>query len=97
VEEPQFLVGELTDPEEIARGRELMDQFNRHTDWVQAHWANIVPQARGRYLAVAGQEAFLADTPEEALAAARAAHPEDQGIYSQYIRTERGPKARTFA
>lgn len=43
-------------------------------------------------MAVAGQEAFIADTHEEAWAKARAAHPDDDGAISQYVRFARGPR-----
>jgi hypothetical protein len=43
-------------------------------------------------LAVAGQEPFIADTPEEAWAWADTTHPEDDGAIVQYICTEMGPR-----
>ncbi|MGH2587026.1 MAG: hypothetical protein ACRDJE_19095, partial [Dehalococcoidia bacterium] len=64
----------------------------RNSDWLQAHWADVLPQARGRFLAVAGQEAFIADTVEDAWAMAMAAHPGDSGALLQYVRPERGPR-----
>jgi hypothetical protein len=54
------------------------------------HWSDLLPQARGKFLAVAGQEAFLADIPEEAWAQAQAAHPEDDGALCQYVFPEGG-------
>jgi len=45
---------------------------------------------------VAGEELFIADTPEEALAQARAAHPEEDGsILIRYI--PRQKVARIYA
>jgi hypothetical protein len=41
---------------------------------------------------VAGQEAFIADTPEEAWAWARTNHPEDNGAFVQYVIPEKGPR-----
>jgi hypothetical protein len=52
----------------------------------------LLPRAYGKFLAVAGQEAFLADTPEEAWALARAAHPDDDGAFSRYVRPPGGPR-----
>jgi hypothetical protein len=43
-------------------------------------------------LAVAGQEPFIADTPEEAWAWVDATHPEDDGAMVQYVRPEKGPR-----
>jgi hypothetical protein len=90
--EPQFVIEEVTDPAEIARFRAQHQRFQRNCDWLQAHWADLLPQALGKFLAVAGQEAFLADTPEEAWALAEAAHPEDDGVFCHYVRPERGPR-----
>lgn len=90
--EPRFTLEEVKDPGEIARHRAQMERFRRNSAWLQAHWDELLPQALGRFLAVAGQEAFLGASPEEALAQARAAHPEDDGLLSQYVRPERGPR-----
>ena len=93
--EPRFIIEEVTDPEEIARHRDVAERAKRNRDWLQAHWPDLLPQALGRFLAVAGQEAFVADTPEEALALAETAHPEDTGVIFQYVIAE--PGARIYA
>ena len=90
--ESRFILEEVTDPEEIARARAQHERARHDDDWLQAHWPEIVPQARGRFLAVAGQEAFIADTPEEAWAMAIAAHPDDDGAHAQYVIPEPGPR-----
>ena len=92
MDQPRVIVEEVTDPEETARLRAQDERARRNSDWLQAHWPEIAPRARGRFLAVAGQEAFIADSPEEALALAEAAHPEDNGVLFQYVRPERGPR-----
>jgi hypothetical protein len=56
------------------------------------HWAEVLPQARGKFLAVADQEAFIADTPAEAWACVDAMHPEDNGAFVRYIHPEEGPR-----
>jgi hypothetical protein len=38
------------------------------------------------FLVVAGQQAFLADSPDEAWALADAAHPNDLGAFALYLR-----------
>jgi hypothetical protein len=68
------------------------ERFQRNSDWLQAHWPDLLPQALGKHLVVAGQEAFIADTHAEALAMARAAHPDDDGPLSQYVLPHRGPR-----
>jgi hypothetical protein len=90
--EPRFIIEEVTDPEEIEQFRAHAERFQRNSDWLQAHWPELLPQARGRHVAVAGQEAFVADTPEEAWAMARAAHPDDDGAFMRYVIPERGPR-----
>jgi hypothetical protein len=90
--ESHLILEEVTDPIAIARGQAQHERAKRNGDWLQAHWADVLPQARGRFLAVAGQEAFIADTPEEAWAQARTAHPEDDGAISQYVPKEGGPR-----
>jgi hypothetical protein len=90
--ESRFTIEEVTDPAEVARFRAQGEQAQRNSDWLQAHWPDLLPQALGRFVAVAGQEAFLADTPTAARALAVAAHPEDRGVLVQYVRPEKGPR-----
>ncbi len=90
--EPQFIIEEVTDPAEIARSKQQFDRHKRNTDWLQAHWGDLLPQARGKFLAVANQQAFLADTPEEAWAWTEHMHPEDDGAFVQYVRIDKGPR-----
>jgi hypothetical protein len=52
----------------------------------------LLPQARGKFVAVAAQEAHIAETPEEAWTWAKSAHPEDDGALVQYVRTGTGPR-----
>jgi hypothetical protein len=87
-----FIIEEMTDPEQIARSQAQFGNTRRNLEWLESHWDDILPRARGRHLAVAGQQAFIADTPEEAWAMATAAHPDDNGALLQYIRSERGPR-----
>ncbi len=90
--QPPFLVEEVHDPAEVARCRSQDERARRNHAWLQSHWAELLPHARGRFLAVAGQQAFLGDTPDEAWAHARAAHPDDKGAFSQYVPLEGGPR-----
>jgi len=87
-----FFIEELTDPVAIARARAQDERHKRNADWLQAHWADLPPQVHGKYLAVAGQEAFLADTPQEAWAKAKQAHPADDGAFCQYLLPNKGPR-----
>jgi hypothetical protein len=85
-------IEEVTDPTEIARMRAEHERFRRDIDWLKSHWPDLLPRAYGKFLAVSGQQAFLADTAEEARALARAAHPEDRGPWVQYVRPPGGPR-----
>jgi hypothetical protein len=69
-----------------------LERARRNSQWLQAHWADLLPQALGKHLAVAGEEAFIADTPQEAWAMAKQAHPEDDSATIMYVNPHRGPK-----
>jgi hypothetical protein len=90
--EETFTIEEVTDPVEDTRFRAQHAQFKSNTDWLQSHWNDLLPKALGKCLAVACQEAFLADTPEEAWRLAKAAHPEDNGTLFQYVLPHQGPR-----
>jgi hypothetical protein len=90
--EPKFVIEEVTDPAAIARSQAQIEHFHRNSEWLQAHWGDLLPQARGKFIAVAGQEAFVADTPQEAWRKAKTAHPEDDGAFSQYVLPQPGPR-----
>jgi hypothetical protein len=92
MDEPKFIIEEVNDPVEIARFKAQREQARRNRDWLETHWSDLLPQARGKFLAVAGQEAFLADTPQEAWAWIDTAHPEDKGGFVQYVRPGKGPR-----
>jgi len=90
--ESTFIIEEVSDPNEIACARAQDERHRRNSEWLQAHWADVLPQARGKFLAVAGQEPFIADRPEEAWACVEATHPEDDGAIVHYVRPETGPR-----
>jgi hypothetical protein len=90
--ESPLTIEAIDDPAEVARHREQWERAQRNWDWLRAHWADLLPQAFGKFLAVAGQEAFLADSLEEALRWARTAHPDDTGRLVQYVLPPRGPR-----
>jgi hypothetical protein len=69
-----------------------MERSRRNSQWLQAHWADLLPKAEGKHLVVAGEEAFIADSPEEAWAMAKRAHPEDDSATIQYVSPDRGAK-----
>jgi len=88
----RLILEEITDPAEIARCRAQHERARRNIEWLENHWGDLLPQALGKHLAVAGQEAFIADTPEEAWGRAKTNHPEDNGAFVQYVIPEKGPR-----
>ena len=94
--EPKFVIEEVTDPAEIDRHKAQRERARRNRDWLQTHWSELLPDARGKFVAVAGQEAFIADTPEEAWAMAKKAHPDDDGAIDQHVRPEPGPRIYAY-
>jgi hypothetical protein len=88
---PPVTMTEVTDPVEIARSNAEFAQFERNCDWLEAH-ASEVYSHRGKYSCIAGQELFVGGTVEDVVARARAAHPEDKGLFTRIIPKERGPR-----
>ena len=86
---PPIVMEEVTHPEELAKARAQRQRFDRNSAWLQAHVAEIYTRYRGKCICIAGEELFVADTPEEALALATAAHPEDDGRFLRYIPREK--------
>ena len=90
--EPTCIIEEVYDPNVVARAHAQDARHRQNSEWLQTHWADVLPQARGKFLAVAGQEPFIADTPAAAGAWVDATHPEDDGAIVQYIRPDTGPR-----
>jgi hypothetical protein len=90
-ERPKVVMEEvtITDPEERARRQARRERFRRNLDWFSAHAPEIYSQYRGKHLCIAGEELFAADSVEEAVALAEAAHPEDDGQLVRYIPREK--------
>lgn len=90
-----IVMEEVTDPEELAKARAQDERFDRNSAWLQAHIPEVYSRHRGKCISVAGEELFVADTPEEVIAMAEAAHPEDDGSLLRYIPKEK--LARIYA
>jgi hypothetical protein len=87
--QPAYIIEDVPEAQRV----QAQDACHRRNNaWLQAHWAAVLPQARGKFLAVAGQEAFIAPTPEEAWAWVDATHPADDGAIVQYVCPETGPR-----
>jgi hypothetical protein len=88
----RLILEEVDDPAAAARCRAHLEAFRRNSEWLESHWPNLLPQARGKHLAVAAQDAFIADSPEEAWAWVESKHPEDIGSFVRYVIPEKGPR-----
>ncbi len=87
---PHSVVMEVvTDHAKLARSRAQWARFDRNAAWLQARAAEVYPRCRGKCICVAGEELFVADTAPQAVALARAAHPEDDGLFVRYIPAEK--------
>jgi hypothetical protein len=83
---PRGTVMRITDPDENARLWDAHSRFLRNVDWLFSHWPTVLPQGRGKYVAVAGEEPFIADTYAEARRLAEMAHPDEScGIFVHRI------------
>jgi hypothetical protein len=91
-QQPVVIVEEQLSPEELAAFHARWEQYERNLAWFQAHLEEIRAQHLGKHICVAGQELFAADTPQEAIALARAAHPEDDGRMVLYLSPVKGPR-----
>jgi hypothetical protein len=72
------------------------ERARRNSQWVQIHWDQLLPQALGKYVAVAGEEAFIADTPQQAWAWAAEKHPQDDTATVQFVDPRQGPKIYAY-
>ncbi len=88
----RMTIEEIDDPARSAEQIGQMGQFARNSRWLEEHWAELLPQACGQFVAVAGQQAFLANSADEAWAWAARIHPEDQAPLVQYVKPSNGPR-----
>lgn len=89
---PDLHIAAVDDPARDRATHAQVERGRRNLEWLAEHWADLLPQARGRFVAVAGQEGHVADSAADAWAWAKAAHPEDDGALVQYVRQEQGPR-----
>ena len=88
---PEVVIEEVTDPVENERARAHRARANANWEWFWPRVAELAVCNRGRYVCVAGQQAFIADTPVEAVKLAREAHPDDDGRIRYYFRPSNLP------
>jgi len=92
---PAVVMEEVTDSDELAKARAQDERFERNSAWLQAHIAEVYSRHRGKCICIAGEELFVADTPQEVIDLANAAHPEDNGKLLRSIPKEK--MARVYA
>lgn len=91
-EPPLVIVEEQLSPEELAAFHARHERHERNLAWLEVHGPEVYAQHRGRHICVAGGELFVADTAQEVLALAKAAHPEDDGRVLWYLSPIPGPR-----
>jgi hypothetical protein len=91
-EDNAIVMEDVTDPAELAAAHAQREQFDRNAAWLQSQASEVYPKCRGKFICIAGEELFVADTPMEALAKATASHPEDKGRFVHYIPKEKIPR-----
>ena len=92
---PPIEIESLEDTDGLIKAQSQRERFDRNTAWLQEHIADIYNQYRGKFICVAGQELFVADTAQEVIALAESAHPDDDGRFTRYIPKEK--LARIYA
>lgn len=90
-----LVMEEVTDPEQLGKARAQRERFDRNAAWLHAHASEVYTRHRGKCICIAGEELFVADTPEAALALGATAHPDDDGSFVHYVPREK--LARIYA
>jgi hypothetical protein len=88
----QITIEEVNDPVEVERHRAHRERAQKNWDWLQDHWPDLLPQAHGKFLAVADQQPFVTETLEAALEWVRTNHPGDTGHIVEYVWPANGPR-----
>jgi hypothetical protein len=78
-------------PEELSAAQARREQYERNAAWLEAHAKEVYSQ-RGKVFCIAGEELFVGDAIQEVLARARAAHPDDGGLFTGYIPLNRAAR-----
>ena len=80
-----------TDPVICAEVARRKERYERNWDWLEAHAAEVYAH-RGKFICIAAQELFVGERVEDVVAAARAAHPDDDGRFTRYIPLKKAPR-----
>ncbi len=85
-------IEEVTAPEAIKAARMRAEQGLCNAEWLEGHWADLLPRARGKFIAVAGGEGIVAETVEAAWNWVDENHRGDGGAFVQYVPAVQGPR-----
>lgn len=81
----------IDDPATNAQAAAVHARALRNSQYLSAHWADVLPQAVGKYVAVANEQLFVADTVHAARACARQTDPDGAGLV-QFVSPKTGPR-----
>lgn len=84
-----LVIDEVTDEAQVARHRAQDERHARNLKWLEAHW-DALPNVRGRYVAVANEQAFVAETADQGWQWAHTRHPDDDGAIVLLVPLESG-------
>jgi hypothetical protein len=85
-------IEEVAEPEAIKAANRRAEQGRSNAEWLEGHWGDLLPRARGRFIAVAGGEGIVAETVEAAWSWVDENHREDGGAFVQYVPAVQGPR-----
>src|SRR5687767_14963355 len=88
----RMVVEEVDDPNELARFRSGQACFEANRDWLESHWEELLPRAAGRFIAIAGRQAFVADSISAAWKWVEENHPDDEGAFVRFVRSQQAPR-----
>ncbi|MGL4552301.1 MAG: hypothetical protein ACRC33_14070 [Gemmataceae bacterium] len=69
-----------------------LDAHRRNSDWLDSHWGDFLPQARGRFVVVAGCQGAVVESTADALRWLADHHPDDPGPIVKYVHLDDGPR-----
>jgi hypothetical protein len=87
-----LIIEEVTDPTAIEAARGRARQASSNAGWLEEHWPDLLPRARGKFIALAGGQGFVAETVQDAWAWIDENHPGDGGAFVQYVPSVPGPR-----
>lgn len=85
-------IEEVTTPEAVEAAHTRAEQGGRNAAWLESHWEELLPEARGKFVAVAGGEGIVAETVDAAWKWIDGNHPADGGAFVQYVPSVSGPR-----